>query len=375
MTLETPSLPNQVNKSRGKRTGLIWLGIVLVLVLIAIYGGNRDHEVAPVAVAVADPWDSRVLACNKVQDASPTEDFTTCLEMAGEGWLDSMHRLVWAYSREGEFYDVERMQYWLNELSLYDEYSEVFSQILLFTKGQTPELKLMGEKGIRQLASINRPIASAYLATLYYLELNTLPKRERIDWLLERSYKKDKTWLLPTDFAIIYAEGFLGEKQPEKAQKVLREAVKYNFPFHANNIAWLMATSTISGLADSSTALDIALKVTSAKGYTDRYVYVDTLAAAYAANGDYTNAVKTQQSAIDLLVAENSEGQTEPGLVESFKQRLSLFEQGKNYTEEVANNGKAFFTGLKTMIESDLLNSYYFEIESKEPLVEELAGN
>jgi hypothetical protein len=366
-----PPLPNQSSKQRSKRTGFIWIGLLLGLILIAIYGGNREHELEPVAVQV--PWDSRLLACNNVQDASPTEDFTTCLEVAADGWLDAMHRLVWAYSREGEFYDIERMQFWLDELSSYDEYSEVFSQILMFNKGQTPELKLKGEKGIRQLASINKPIASAYLAAMYYLELNILPKRERIDWLLERSYKKDKNWLLPTDFALIYAEGFLGEKQPEKAQNVLREAVKYNFPFHANNIAWLMATSTIAGLADYPTSLDIALKVTNAEGYTDRYVYVDTLAAAYAANGDYANAVKTQQSAIDLLVAEKGKSGSEPGLIESFEQRLSLFEQGKNYTEEIATNGKAFFTGFKAMIESDLLNSYYFEIESKEPLQENSA--
>jgi hypothetical protein len=355
------------SKKRTFVSVLVWLVLFFGLIFVVAYTSNRNKEA--VAEVVEDPWEPGLLACNDVNNAEPNDDFTTCLSLADDGWIEPMYRLVWAYSQSGEYYDLERVNYWLKRLSVYDDYAEVYRHILLFNQGKSDNARLAGERGIRKQALINEPIASAYLASMYYLNLNIEPKKESISWLLQRAYKEDKNWLLPTDIATIYAQGYLGIKQPEKAIELLKEAAKIDFPYHANNIAWLMSTTTIQSLADYATALDIALLVTNDEDYAQRYTYVDTLAAAYAANGDYSNAVKTQQTAVDLVLANYKDDLAVADIVAPFKARLALFEQEMNYVEEAAVDGEAFFASLKSTLEIELLNMFDFEIKSKLPPV------
>jgi hypothetical protein len=369
MRLAKASRLTKPKKPKIMLISLFWLGLFVGLIYMVRYTNEHNQEV--VVAEVGDPWDPKLIECNKVEDATPSDALSACIEVAQDGWYNAMYRLVWAYNQPGEFFDWRASYYWAMALSEVDDYAEVFAQLLLFKNGESDTERLKGEKRIRQLASNNHHIASAYLASLYYLELNTLPKTERISWLLDRSYNENKHWVLPTDIATIYAKGYLGKKQPVKAKKVLLAAAELDFPHHANNIAWLMATTPIKELADYSTALNIALKVTEVEEYSIDYVYVDTLAAAYAAIGDYENAVETQKNAVELLKIEYENGGEGHPKISSFESRLSLFKQQKRFVDELpANDGKAFFTNFKDMIEADLGQSFFFEIEAPEnPIV------
>ncbi|MFQ5806490.1 MAG: hypothetical protein ACE5I3_08575, partial [Phycisphaerae bacterium] len=101
----------------------------------------------------------------------------------------------------------------------------------------------------------------------------------------------------------------------------------------ANDLAWCLAT--VPGLPKTDRALAVKLAeqaVTQASEPSpDR---LDTLAAALAADGRFTEAVRTVASAISL--AEEA-GASEKA--ERFRQRLALYKAGKRYVESTAPAG------------------------------------
>ena len=98
---------------------------------------------------------------------------------------------------------------------------------------------------------------------------------------------------------------------------------KYPDPY--NDLAWLLATCSISTNRNGAEAVKLA---TSACKLTDwkKWYYVGTLAAAYAEIGDFDNAVKYQQDAIKLKPESAGDNFDE-------KQRLELYSKHQPYHE------------------------------------------
>jgi tetratricopeptide (TPR) repeat protein len=86
-----------------------------------------------------------------------------------------------------------------------------------------------------------------------------------------------------------------------------------------NNLAWMLATAKASGFRDGKRAVELALKACELSGW-ENPGYLDTLAAAYARVGDFRNAVKWQEKAM-----ESSEMAKQAGVQE----RLKLYKEGK----------------------------------------------
>jgi hypothetical protein len=356
-------------KSRLK-TALVlsfWL-IVLGVIALAFV---RSHQASEARLQQQNTilWDEQLLACNNIANAEPTEDFDTCVEMAKAGWIDAAQRVAWAYSRDGEFQSWQSAYEWLVWLREYDEYAKLLSYIVLFEIGESEDLKLDGERGIRQMAVQNQPAASTYLASIYYLGLNTLERRSNIAWLLERAYEKSQYWLMPNDIAEIYTHGYLGDANPDKAKDLLLSVANNDFPFNANNVAWLFATTDDPDLADYSQALALSEKVVAQDAFANNYVYVDTLAAAYAANGQFEQAIETQRTALDLLTRANENADSPHPELENFKNRLSLFEKQQAYVEPIEHtDGPGFFNNLKDEIEQALIENLYVELTPPAPI-------
>ena len=102
-------------------------------------------------------------------------------------------------------------------------------------------------------------------------------------------------------------------------------AADADYPNARNMLAWCLATAADEKLRDPARALKLALHACEQSRWRDGYV-IDTLAAAYAASGDFDNAVKTQQKAIVRLP--DGEDKTE------FQERLELYESGQPYVSE-----------------------------------------
>ncbi|MDB4664535.1 protein kinase [bacterium] len=81
--------------------------------------------------------------------------------------------------------------------------------------------------------------------------------------------------------------------------KLLKMAIKEcpSFPWAYNNLAWRLATSAVDDERDGTAAVEMATK---ACELCDSPSMTGTLAAAYAETGDFEQAIKLQQQAVEL---------------------------------------------------------------------------
>ncbi|MHB9133614.1 MAG: tetratricopeptide repeat protein [Armatimonadota bacterium] len=109
--------------------------------------------------------------------------------------------------------------------------------------------------------------------------------------------------LEPTRLATLHVmRGFSCEKQGKEREAVAdyQQAVTLDPDVRMayNNLAWILATSQDATLRNGTQAVRYAEQACTQKQWKDPNS-LDTLAAAYAETGDFANAVKWQQAAID----------------------------------------------------------------------------
>jgi tetratricopeptide (TPR) repeat protein len=92
-----------------------------------------------------------------------------------------------------------------------------------------------------------------------------------------------------------------------------------------NFMAWAFATSPVPNVVDPEAAMKLAKRLVEMTKQQDPAA-LDTLAAAQAASGKYTDAVKTAQSAIRL-----AQSQGKQPLADAIAKRLQFYQQGKPY--------------------------------------------
>ena len=93
-----------------------------------------------------------------------------------------------------------------------------------------------------------------------------------------------------------------------------------------NSLAWILATAPEEELRKGQHALKAAQE---AVDLQDSPSHRDTLAAAYAETGKFSNAVEEQKLAIDMLRDLGAKD-----AIKAFEQRLSLYEQGRPYRQD-----------------------------------------
>ena len=114
----------------------------------------------------------------------------------------------------------------------------------------------------------------------------------------------------------------------EQYRRVLTQSA--GSPAAANNLAWLYATQPDESHGNSAESLKLARQACEATEY-QRPGYLDTLAAAHAANGDFSAAVEVARKAVLLAAAM---GQEE--LAKDLKARLQLYLAKMSYQEPAA---------------------------------------
>jgi tetratricopeptide (TPR) repeat protein len=119
------------------------------------------------------------------------------------------------------------------------------------------------------------------------------------------------------------------------ASRQYREALRYS-PDHVmilNGFAWLLATCKDESFRDPASAIEYAKKA-SELTYFKIPGFMDTLAVAYAANGDFVEAQKYTRKAIELARAKKDHG-----VVGMLLSRLELFENNKPYIDITRGTG------------------------------------
>ena len=107
-----------------------------------------------------------------------------------------------------------------------------------------------------------------------------------------------------------------------EAELLFREAAEHADAETMNGLAWPLATSPDPKLRDGPRAVALAEKAVAG---TDRKkpMILDTLAAAYAEAGQFTNAIRVQEEAITLLKNEAEK--------HDYASRLKLYENNSPY--------------------------------------------
>jgi hypothetical protein len=99
-----------------------------------------------------------------------------------------------------------------------------------------------------------------------------------------------------------------------------------NDPSALNDLAWLLATSRDSRIRDGRRAVTLAQRACNLSQWKNAFS-IDTLAAASASAGNFSDAVKYQQLAISKLDPADRKAQ-EGGM----EQRLQRYSSGQAFT-------------------------------------------
>jgi protein O-mannosyl-transferase len=119
------------------------------------------------------------------------------------------------------------------------------------------------------------------------------------------------------------------EGRTEEAIQEYEAALKYRpqFLLAQNNLAWILATAADSRLRNGNKAVGLAEQAVVATNGHDP-IFLHTLAAAYAENGEFEKAVGAAQDALALA---DASGLT--SLADSLHSKIALFKSGSPYHE------------------------------------------
>lgn len=169
-------------------------------------------------------------------------------------------------------------------------------------------------------------------AVAYYVRGNTYHDKGEYDKAIA-DYAQALA-INPKFVKVYYNRGnaWLGNREYGKAIADFNEAVAINPKFAAafNSLAWLQSTCPDKKYRDAKKAAENASKAYQLDGGKS-WGYLDTLAAAYAENGEFEKAKEWQARAIELAAIDKSATAKNRADANS---RLELYKQGKPYREE-----------------------------------------
>jgi TPR repeat protein len=324
---------------------------------------TKPQEEQPPSISQIDSqdkteWFEGLLACDKLKKPAQTRDFDNCLKLAMEGWIRAQNKIAWLYSLESEHKSIQKTYNWLEKAGEKDEQAKLLSHIILIESGNTEKDKQRGESGLIVMADQGVPAAKAYLASLYFLKTNKLPvaNNDHVA-MLEEANHQDYIVVGAVNMAKFYFNGFDMEKDISKTREVIEKEAYANFPVTTNNIAWFLATLENNELFETDYAVKLAESVVSDPLYEKRILYLDTLAATYAAAGRFKEASETQQLAIQLLTDSTADESTKSRYMKEFIRREQLYKERKRETSASLDTDRTtLFNDIVERVEIILFN-------------------
>lgn len=148
---------------------------------------------------------------------------------------------------------------------------------------------------------------------------------EKISALSERGYDalNPKVAAVYSIRAFAHGKKGSGSKAVEDYEQAIRLDPKFASAY--NNLAWLLATSPDPSIRNGKRAVELAQHACELSEWK-RWNYLGTLAAAYAENGEFEDAVKWQQKSLEAGIRESE--------AEKAQQRLLLYERQKPFHAE-----------------------------------------
>jgi len=142
----------------------------------------------------------------------------------------------------------------------------------------------------------------------------------------------------PDNALAYYYRGLVSGKKGvfEKEVSDFREAIRRNpkLGIAYNQLAWVLASCPADRVRDGKAAVTTAWDACEMAEWKNA-AWIDTLAAAYAEAGDFEKAVKYENQALATPVTPGVDGTETREQLARMQQRLSLYEQGHPYREEL----------------------------------------
>ena len=139
--------------------------------------------------------------------------------------------------------------------------------------------------------------------------------------------------LNPDDAVSYYLRSYYWRRcgDHDRQRDDLEQAVRLapDFSNVCNSLSWLLATCPDSGIRDGRRAVELGRRALENSIEPTRAECLDTLAAALAENGEFTEAIATENEAISLM--EDIDRRLK------YEQRLLLYENHEPYREEPDN--------------------------------------
>jgi serine/threonine protein kinase len=142
-----------------------------------------------------------------------------------------------------------------------------------------------------------------------------------IGWMMEFFFIDYQVLLDPTSEMIPNSRSEASAAGAEESDAV----PAYKTAWELNGIAWNLATHFDASKRDGARAVEVATKACELAGYNDPFL-LDTLAAAYAEVGNFSDAVKWQAQAL--------ERNTVPSDAADYRSRLDLYKSRKPYHQD-----------------------------------------
>jgi tetratricopeptide (TPR) repeat protein len=163
----------------------------------------------------------------------------------------------------------------------------------------------------------------------YYNLGNVLTSQGRIEEAIDHYYEALRIEPNNTIAHIQLALVWLSQERTDKAIEHYQKALSLSpdSTVVLNNLAWILATHESSRFRDGARSVQLAEKACTLSGYKNA-ISLDTLAAAYAEEGRFHEALQTAQKASKLAVAE---GRVE--LAKEIERRMQLYKAGKPFYE------------------------------------------
>ena len=122
--------------------------------------------------------------------------------------------------------------------------------------------------------------------------------------------------------------------EPERSISLYREALQLdpNQLAASNNLAWLLATHPDDALRDKEEALRWGMVAAEGTKFSNPAI-LDTLAASYACNGQFKEAIATLDSAIKLAKQQEASSR----LLDQLERRMILYDRATPYVQPTSN--------------------------------------
>ena len=195
------------------------------------------------------------------------------------------------------------------------------------------EDKQLSERYFRRAAQLDEDAKVQYARFLTVPDFGLDLNEQALRWLHEVANSNNSQAMLL--LGNLYARGTHVEKRLRRARGWLKKAAKTapNNVNLVNEVAWTLTVSHMRGLRDARYALKIMDRMMADENNPARRnpAYLDTWAAAYAANGDFERAIAVQQMAIEHARSNNDPNGELPVL----RAHLDAFRAGQSISEEV----------------------------------------